>query len=75
MKKSYATGHLSGKPRGPEPGHMSREDQEAAFATIAPDTRTWQQKFMGDPTPGRSALGREPDDHRTAKHRAGQERG
>lgn len=25
-------------------------------AAVAPDTRTWQQKFFGDPAPSRSAL-------------------
>lgn len=31
---------------------------EAVLATIVPDTRTWHEKFMGDPIPSRSSAGR-----------------
>jgi hypothetical protein len=43
---------MTGRIHLPEP----RIDVEAAFATIIPDNRTWQQRAFGDPKPGQSAL-------------------
>jgi hypothetical protein len=36
--------------------HIKPEDARRALSTVPPDTRSYQQKFMGDPLPGRSAL-------------------
>ena len=37
---------------------LTPAEAERALATVPPDTRTLQARFLGDPLPGRSALDR-----------------
>lgn len=51
-------------------GTIETIDAIAVLALVPFDDRSWTEKFMGDPIPARSALGRRPDDTRARATRA-----
>lgn len=54
-KEAQRQGRAKLKPEGNGSGYRADGAGDVVVA-VAPDTRTWQQKFFGDPAFGRSAL-------------------